>query len=94
MNTALIVVIHDSYFPKSSNKRVSIITIRADFQQGMELVPYFKNNTVTENYWLIYAAAIVIWPYHVGYYFQLLNWSKSTYNVRFHALLIVTILYL
>ena len=32
--------------------------IRADFQQGMESVSYFKMNLVTENYWLIYAAAI------------------------------------
>ena len=42
--------------------------IRADFQQGMESVSSFKMNTVTENYWLIYAAATVIW-HHVGYYF-------------------------
>ena len=34
--------------------------IRADFQQGMELVSSFKMNTVAENYWLIYAAATVI----------------------------------
>ena len=32
--------------------------IRADFQQGMEL----KMNTVTENKWIIYAAATIIWP--------------------------------
>ena len=31
--------------------------IKADFQQGMEFI---KMNTVTENYWLIYAAATVI----------------------------------
>ena len=36
--------------------------IRADFQQGMESVSWFKMNTVTEIYWLIYAAATVIWP--------------------------------
>ena len=47
--------------------------IRVDFQQGMELVPRYKMNTVTEMYWLIYAAATVIWPYHVGYYFQWLS---------------------
>ena len=47
--------------------------IRADFQQGMESVLEFKMNTVTDNYWLIYAAAMVIWPYHVGYYFQSLS---------------------
>ena len=42
------------------------------FQQGMESVSKF--NKVTENYWLIYyAAATVIWPYHVGYYFQSLS---------------------
>ena len=35
-------------------------TIRAYFQQGMELVSQFKMNTVTDNYWLIYAAAMVI----------------------------------
>ena len=28
----------------------SIVTIRADFQQGMESVPWFKMDTVTENY--------------------------------------------
>ena len=49
----------------------NIVTIRTDFQQGMESVSSFKINTVTENYWLIYAAASVIWPYRVGYYFQL-----------------------
>ena len=38
----------------------SIVTIRADFQQGMESVSQFKKNTVTEIYWLIYAAAMVI----------------------------------
>ena len=47
--------------------------IRADFQQGMELVSQFKVNTMTDNYWLMYAAATVIWPYHVGYYFQSLS---------------------
>ena len=44
--------------------------IRADFQQGMESVSSFTMNPVTENYWLVYAASTVIWPYHVGYYFQ------------------------
>ena len=34
--------------------------IRADFQQGMESVSYIKMNTVTEKYWLIYAAAAAI----------------------------------
>ena len=48
----------------------NIVTIRADLQQGMESVSYFKTNTVTENYWLIYAAATVIWPYHVGIIFS------------------------
>ena len=47
--------------------------MRADFQQGMESVSKFKMNTVTENYWLIYAAATIICPYHVGYYFQSLS---------------------
>ena len=42
-------------------QRDSIVTIRADFQQGMESVSFFKMNTVTENYWLIYAAATIIW---------------------------------
>ena len=32
---------------------IIIVTIRADFQQGMESVSEFKMNTVTENYWLI-----------------------------------------
>ena len=53
--------------------RGSIVTIRADFQQGMESMSPFKMNTVTKNYWLVYAAATVIWPYHVGYYFQSLS---------------------
>ena len=39
----------------------NIVTIRADFQQGMESVSYFKMNTVAVNYWLIYAAALVMW---------------------------------
>ena len=34
--------------------------IRGDFKQGMESVSLFKMNTVTENYWLISAAAMVI----------------------------------
>ena len=48
--------------------------IKADIQQGMESVSLLKMNTVTKNYWLIYAAAKVIYPYHVpGYYFQSLS---------------------
>ena len=43
------------------------------YAECMETVAYFKMNTVTENYWLIYAAAMVISPYHVGYYFQSLS---------------------
>ena len=39
---------------------IAIVTIRADFQQGMESVSYFKKNTVTEIDSLIYAAATVI----------------------------------
>ena len=38
--------------------------IRADFQQGMESESLFMMNTVTENYWFIYAF-MVIWLYHV-----------------------------
>ena len=38
--------------------------IRAHFRQGMESMSSFKINTVTENYWLIYAAATVILPYN------------------------------
>ena len=53
--------------------RDNIITIRADFQQCMESVSEFKINTVTDNYWLIYAAAMVLWPYHMGYYFHSLS---------------------
>ena len=52
-------------------KRAVSSLIRADFQQGMESM-----TTVTEKYWLIYAAAAaatVILPYHVGYYFQSLS---------------------
>ena len=48
----------------------TIVTITADLQQGMESVSQFKMNTVTENYWLVYAAATVIWPYHVGVLFS------------------------
>ena len=47
--------------------------IRADFQQGMESLSSFKMN-----YWLIYAAATVIWPFHVGYYLQSLSESKTS----------------
>ena len=55
-----------------------IVTISADFQQGVESVSWFKMNTVTENCWLINAAATVMWPYHVGYYFQSLSQSKTS----------------
>ena len=34
--------------------------IIADYQQGMESVSEFKMNTVTEIYWLVYAAATAI----------------------------------
>ena len=64
--------------------------IRADFQQGMESVSEFKMNAVTENYWLVYAAATVIWPYHVGIIFS--HWVNLKLALWFHALLIVTIL--
>ena len=64
--------------------------IRADFQQGMESVSWSKMNTVTENYWLIYATTTVIWPYHVGYYGS--HWVNLELALWFHALLIVTIL--
>ena len=47
----------------------SIVMVRADFQ-GMKSVSLFNMNTVTENYWLIYAAATVIWSYHVGLLFS------------------------
>ena len=39
----------------------------------MSVHPPQKKMGVTENYWLIYAAAKVISPYHVGYYFQSLS---------------------
>ena len=68
----------------------SIVTIRADFQQGMESVSLFKINTVTENYWLIYGAATVIWPYHVGLYFS--HWVNLKLTLQFHALLLMMIL--
>ena len=35
-------------------------------------------NTVTGNYWRIYAAATVIWSYHVGYYFQSMSKSNTS----------------
>ena len=41
-------------------ERDNIVTNRADFEQGMESMSYFKMNTVTENHRLIYAAATVI----------------------------------
>ena len=44
----------------TSSQMENIVTIRADFQRGMVSVSWFKVNTVTENYWLIYAAANVI----------------------------------
>ena len=34
--------------------------IRADIQQGMESVSSFKMSTVTEDYWLSYAAAMPV----------------------------------
>ena len=40
-------------------KGTNTVTIRAEFQHGMESMSYFKMNTVTKNYWLIYAAAIM-----------------------------------
>ena len=71
---------------------------RTDFQQGMELVPLFKMNTVTENYWLIYAAATAATAATV----IIMTWScggiifshrvNLILALRFHALLIVTIL--
>ena len=43
-------------------------------------------NTVTENYWLISAAATVIWPYHVGIIFS--HGVNLKLALRFHALLV------
>ena len=57
-NTSPLYVVN--MFSKCLLKRNSVVTIRADLQQGMETVSSFKINTVTENYWLIYAAAMVI----------------------------------
>ena len=37
----------------------TILSHRADFEQGMESVSLFKMNTATEYYWLIYAATII-----------------------------------
>ena len=47
-------------------------------------------NTVTRNYWLISAAATVIWPHHVGITFS--HWFNLKLALWFHALLIMTIL--
>ena len=44
--------------------------IKADFQQDMESVSKFKMKTVTENYWLIYAAATVIMTLSCGVLFS------------------------
>ena len=52
--------------------------IRVDFEQGMESVSSLQVNTASENDWLVYPAATVIWPYHVGYYFQSLSSSKTS----------------
>ena len=43
-----------------------IVTIRADFQPGMELVSLFKMNRVTENYWFIYAMRDIIFSHCVN----------------------------
>ena len=49
-------------------------------------------NTVTETYWLIYAAATV-WPCHVGYICIIFShWINLKLALRFHAVLVVTIL--
>ena len=48
------------------------------FNRACNRCPSLRWNTVTGNYWLICAAATVIWPYHVGYYFQSLGSSKSS----------------
>ena len=50
----------------------------SSWSEGMEPVSQFKINKVTDNYWLIYATATKIWPYHVGCYFQSLSLSKSS----------------
>ena len=50
-----------------------IVTVRADIQQGVESLSEFKMNTVNKNFLLMYAEATVIWPYHMGYYFQSLS---------------------
>ena len=71
-------------------KGTVIVTIRADFQQAWNRCSSFKMNTVTENYWLIYAAATVIWSYHVGIIFS--HWVNLKLALRFHALLIMMIL--
>ena len=53
--------------------RDSIVTIRADFQQGMESVSYLRWTQWLKIIGLFYAAATVIWPYHVGYSFRSLT---------------------
>ena len=55
------------------------LTIRADFQQGMESVSSFKMNTVTENYWLILYSTNGNMTLSCGvYYFQSLRLSKTS----------------
>ena len=58
--------------------------ISANFQQGMELVSCLRW-TLTENYWLIYAAAIM-WDIIFS------HWVNLKLALRFHALLIKMIL--
>ena len=54
------IMFHDVLSLFRKVKMDNIVMVRADFQQGMESVSYFKMSTVTENVWLIYAAASVI----------------------------------
>ena len=35
-------------------------------------------NPMTENYWLIHVATMVIWPYNMEYYFQSLSFQLKT----------------
>ena len=75
----------------SASLKGHIITIRADFQQGMDSVSQFKMNMVTENYWLIYAQATII-SRHLCGVFSFSHWVNLKLALRFHALLIMTII--
>ena len=61
IKTTIVIITFPTY---QFRLRDNIVTIRADFQQGMESV-FRKMNAVTENYWPIYAAAAVTLSFRI-----------------------------